>query len=158
MFNYTKLVMPKQKSQLSAVPQEVETVSIIDTVDDIDKKNYKKLTHIEHILVRPSTYVGSIEKTNEEMFVLDSSIANEPMITKRVIEYIPGLYKIFDEILVNVTDQETRLTQKRNAGDYSIIPLTNIKVDIERETGRAPDPQSMIYIKATRASDIQLDP
>jgi DNA topoisomerase-2 len=128
--------MPKQKSQLSTVTQEAETVSIIDTVDNIDKKNYKKLTHIEHILVRPSTYVGSIEKTNEEMFVLDSSIANEPMITKRVIEYIPGLYKIFDEILVNVTDQETRLTQKRNAGDYSIIPLTNIKVDIERETGR----------------------
>ena len=127
---------PKKVVQTSTIINTIEHVNIIDSSSDDDKKNYKKLTHIEHILVRPSTYIGSIEKTQEDMFVIDHSNQDEPMILKKKIEYIPGLYKIFDEILVNATDHDTRLTQKRNAGDTSIIPVSSIKVDIEKDTGR----------------------
>lgn len=107
-----------------------------DSIDTEDKKNYKKLSHIEHVLVRPSTYVGSIEKNTEEMFVLDKNDPLNPCIIKRIIEYCPGLFKIFDEILVNVTDQETRLEQKKKNGDSNVISVSTIKVDIEKETGR----------------------
>jgi DNA topoisomerase-2 len=127
---------PKKQEQDNTISNTIEHFNIIDSSAEEDKKNYKKLSHIEHILVRPSTYIGSIEKTVEDMFIMDYSNPEEPMILKKTIEYIPGLYKIFDEILVNATDHDTRLTVKRNQGDTSIIPVSNIKVDIEKETGR----------------------
>jgi len=126
--------MPKPKNPIQET--NIENVNIIDNVNEEDKKNYKKLTHIQHILHRPSTYIGSIEKTTELMYIMDYSNPDEPMIVKKNIEYIPGLYKIFDEILVNATDHDTRLTVKRNQGDMSIIGVSNIKVDIEKDTGK----------------------
>lgn len=127
---------PKKQEPENTISNSIEHFNIIDSSAEDDKKNYKKLSHIEHILVRPSTYIGSIEKTVEDMFIMDYSNPEEPMILKKTIEYIPGLYKIFDEILVNATDHDTRLTVKRNQGDTSIIQVSNIKVDIEKETGR----------------------
>lgn len=39
------------------------------------------------------------------MWVLDM---NEKKIVQREISYVPGLYKIFDEILVNAADNKIR--------------------------------------------------
>ena len=39
------------------------------------------------------------------MWVLDM---NEKKIVQRKISYVPGLYKIFDEILVNAADNKQR--------------------------------------------------
>jgi len=124
------------KSKKQTLENNLDNVTIIDISKEEDKKNYKKLSHIEHILVRPSTYIGSIEKTVEIMYTIDNSNEDEPIIIKKNIEYIPGLYKIFDEILVNATDHDTRLSVKRAQGDNSIIPVSNIKVDIEKDTGK----------------------
>ena len=57
---------------------------------------YQRKTQLEHILLRPDTYVGSVEESTEPMFVFD---AEKAAIVKRNITYVPGLYKIFDEIL-----------------------------------------------------------
>ena len=57
---------------------------------------YQRKTQLEHILLRPDTYVGSTEESTEPMFVFDSE---RGVIVKRNITYVPGLYKIFDEIL-----------------------------------------------------------
>ena len=57
---------------------------------------YQRKTQLEHILLRPDTYVGSTEESSEQMFVFDSE---RKVIVKRNITYVPGLYKIFDEIL-----------------------------------------------------------
>jgi len=62
---------------------------------------YVKMTHKEHILEVPDTYVGSIENTEEEMFIYDESTNS---IDKKLIKYIPALYKLFDETLVNARD------------------------------------------------------
>ena len=62
---------------------------------------YQKKTPKEHVKLRPDTYVGSIEPTSEEMWV---SI-NLEKLEKKQITYVPGLYKIFDEILVNARDR-----------------------------------------------------
>lgn len=57
---------------------------------------YQRKTQLEHILLRPDTYVGSVEETTENMYVFDEE---KKAIVKKSITYVPGLYKIFDEIL-----------------------------------------------------------
>ncbi|CAJ1958909.1 unnamed protein product [Sphenostylis stenocarpa] len=64
---------------------------------------YQKKTQLEHILLRPDTYVGSIEKHTQTLWVYEN---NEMVL--RPISYVPGLYKIFDEILVNAADNKQR--------------------------------------------------
>ena len=57
---------------------------------------YQRKTQLEHILLRPDTYVGSVEETTENMYVFDEE---RNAIVKRQVTFVPGLYKIFDEIL-----------------------------------------------------------
>lgn len=81
---------------------------------DIERK-YQKLTQIEHILKRPGMYIGGIEEIEEEMWVLENN-----SIVKKKINFSPGLYKIFDEVIVNAYDQSIRDDK-----------LTKIEVDID---------------------------
>jgi DNA topoisomerase-2 len=69
------------------------------TIEEI----YQKKTQLEHILLRPDTYIGSIEAEEQEMWVFDSE---DDMIKRKKIKYVPGLYKIVDEILVNAADNK----------------------------------------------------
>ena len=69
------------------------------TIEDI----YQKKTQLEHILLRPDTYVGSTERQDQKLWVHDG----EGLVHKE-ISYVPGLYKIFDEILVNAADNKVR--------------------------------------------------
>ena len=57
---------------------------------------YQKKSQLEHILLRPDTYIGSVETLQQEMWIWD--FHDEKMI-KKEISFVPGLYKIFDEIL-----------------------------------------------------------
>lgn len=68
------------------------------TIEEI----YQKKTPIEHILTRPDTYIGDVTKQKELMWVYDEETN---LIVEREIEYVPGLYKIFDEIIVNAGDR-----------------------------------------------------
>ncbi|CAM8927292.1 unnamed protein product [Rhodiola kirilowii] len=67
------------------------------------EETYQKKTQLEHILLRPDTYVGSIEKHTQSLWIHE----NDEMVY-RSISYVPGLYKIFDEILVNAADNKQR--------------------------------------------------
>ena len=93
----------------------------------MESKDIKKYTHIEHILKIPDTYIGSTDFTSEELWLYDET--NNKM-KKELINYIPGEYKIFDEILVNALDQNTRLTEKIKLGD-NLLPVKNIKVSYD---------------------------
>lgn len=64
---------------------------------------YQKKSQLEHILLRPDTYIGSIEKHTQTLWVYE----NDEMV-HRSVSYVPGLYKIFDEILVNAADNKQR--------------------------------------------------
>lgn len=57
---------------------------------------YQKKTQLEHILLRPDTYIGSVEEVTQPMWVYDEL---QDAIVERQIKFVPGLYKIFDEIL-----------------------------------------------------------
>jgi DNA topoisomerase II len=66
-------------------------------------ESVKKLTHIEHILKRPDSYVGPVSQTTESYWVL----TGENTFRKENLTYSPGLLKIFDEILVNCVDRNS---------------------------------------------------
>lgn len=57
---------------------------------------YQKKTQLEHILLRPDTYIGSVEPMKQSMWVYDEQLS---AIVSKEITYVPGLYKIFDELL-----------------------------------------------------------
>ncbi|KAM3966414.1 DNA topoisomerase 2 [Aphomia sociella] len=69
------------------------------------EKIYQKKSQLEHILLRPDTYIGSVERATENMWVYDKT--KECMVQKE-INFVPGLYKIYDEILVNAADNKQR--------------------------------------------------
>lgn len=127
---------PSSKKQKKAPPAkkaagkplaEVENDSMIIDAPSKPKTNktatetYQKLTQLEHIIKRPDTYIGSVEKTDQQMWVFNKTTSQ---MEYRNITYVPGFYKIFDEILVNAADNKQR--------DKS---MTAIKVNISRETG-----------------------
>lgn len=83
---------------------------------------YQKLTQLEHIIKRPDTYIGSVEKTEQQMWVYNSEISQMEF---RKVSFVPGLYKILDEILVNAADNK-----------QSDSNMKSIKVIVDREKGQ----------------------
>ncbi|CAD7947352.1 unnamed protein product [Amoebophrya sp. A25] len=69
-----------------------------------DWERYEKLSLHEHILKRGDSYVGSCEPEDSEQWV----VGEDGMMERRVLRYVPGLFKIFDEILVNAADNLQR--------------------------------------------------
>ena len=65
-------------------------------------ESVQKLTHIEHVLKRPDSYVGPVELGTEPYWIL-----NGQKFTKKNLKYSPALLKIFDEILVNAIDRNS---------------------------------------------------
>lgn len=68
-------------------------------------EQYQKLTQLEHILKRPDTYIGSVEATASPMWIFNQSTSS---LEHKLVTIVPGLYKIFDEILVNAADNKIR--------------------------------------------------
>lgn len=85
-------------------------------------ETYQKLTQLEHILKRPDTYIGSVEKTEQQMWVYNKTTQ---LMEFKTITLVPGLYKIFDEILVNAADNK----------DRNPTTMTHMKINIDRATG-----------------------
>eukprot|EP00977_Amphora_coffeiformis_P007253 scaffold1573_cov173-Amphora_coffeaeformis.AAC.10 len=67
------------------------------------EETYKKKTPLEHILLRPDTYIGSVEQNESDTFVVQ-----DDRIVRKTVMYTPGLFKIFDEIVVNAADNKQR--------------------------------------------------
>jgi DNA topoisomerase-2 len=67
--------------------------------------NIKKLTQREHILQLPDTYIGSRDCQTESRWVYEPT---EAKMMWREVQMNPGLFKIFDEIIVNALDHVTR--------------------------------------------------
>lgn len=82
------------------------------------EQKYQKLSQREHILQLSDSYIGSVSLTTERKPVIQ-----DDKIVFRDVTYTPGLYKIFDEIIVNARDHKVR--------DEN---LKHIKVDIVDNT------------------------
>ena len=88
-----------------------------------DASNYKKLTQREHILQLPDTYIGSRDSHKESRWIYDTS-TNQ--MVWRTIDFNPGFYKIFDEVVVNAIDHVTRTATKAVGGGK----VTKLRVTI----------------------------
>jgi DNA topoisomerase-2 len=88
---------------------------------------FKKHTHREHILELPDTYIGSIDTHKESRWIWDEGAGR--MCWKEV-EYCPGFYKLFDEVLVNALDHRVRLLTT-TAGNPDTLPVKNIWVTVD---------------------------
>jgi DNA topoisomerase-2 len=85
-------------------------------------ETYRKHTDIGHVLHAPDMYIGPVQASDMVNWVYhDGKMA---LLTH---SYIPALYKIFDEIVVNAIDQS-----KRKEGTET--PVTWIKCVIEKGT------------------------
>ena len=91
------------------------------TSDKTVEETYKMMELHDQILALPDTYIGSIESDKLNMWIND----NSGKMINRQITYVPGLCKIYDEILVNAHDH----TMRPNTGCKSI------RVTINQDTG-----------------------
>ena len=69
------------------------------------EEQYKKKSLHQHILDLPDTYIGSVQNDLLNIYVYDD---DENKIIKKDRYITLGLYKIFDEVLVNASDNTVR--------------------------------------------------
>jgi len=77
------------------------------------------------VLDNPDTYIGSVENVDANMWIFDDATNK---IQLKTIEYIPGLYKLFDEGVVNCRDHVIRMIQ-HNGLDKKNVTYIDISID-----------------------------
>jgi DNA topoisomerase II len=97
-------------------------------VHDTMSEQYKKHTHREHVLELPDTYIGSIETAEESRWVYNATAGK---MSHKKIQFNPGLYKTFDELIVNARDALVRAQ-----GDATRTPVKRIDVSADLVDGR----------------------
>lgn len=103
-------------------------------------KTYTKLSQIEHVLKRPGMYIGSIDK---ETSIMD--IYNNNKIIEKEIEYSPGLYKLYDEIISNAYDEAIRNKNVKNIY-VSIVDNSISIMNDGSSVGIVIDKKNNIYV------------
>lgn len=84
----------------------------------------------QHILDAPDTYIGSIECVDTNVWIMNSEGTK---IVEQNINYIPGLFKLFDEGIVNCRDHVVRMAQKINEKTENALPVTHIDITIDQD-------------------------
>jgi DNA topoisomerase-2 len=93
---------------------------------------YQKKTDREHILDTPDTYIGSIEEDEITDWVFSEKGIRFKWGKTKIV---PGLYKCFDEGIVNARDHRVRLQEKIKKGDNKVQPVNTINISVDRNTG-----------------------
>jgi DNA topoisomerase-2 len=83
-------------------------------------QKYQQKTDKEHILANPDTYIGSVEEVDTDMWILNEETQK---IVLKNIRYVPGLYKLFDEGIVNCRDHVVRMLQAVANKQPNAIPV-----------------------------------
>src|SRR5271157_2850360 len=99
------------------------------------EQKFKKLSEVEHCLLRPGRYIGAITPHTEDTFVYAKPLESMrkgpgPFVEKRMVKqsvtYNPGFIKLFDEIISNSVD-----FSKTPEGKH----LDIIRVEVDRQKG-----------------------
>ncbi len=83
-------------------------------------ESIEKLTHVEHILKRPDSYVGPVSRVAEPYWIYEND-----HFEKKTVVYSPALLKIFDEILVNAIDRNSMYPKN----------VTSLNVSVDKTSG-----------------------
>ena len=137
-------------AQISTTVKKIKTVvakdnKVIATTDLSNNslaQTYQKKSDKQHVLDAPDTYTGSMDLTDYETYIYNDE---SNTITAKQIQIIPGLYKLFDEGVVNCRDHCVRMSQAQQtqspaalvvgggaaaAPADSIIPVSYIDISI----------------------------
>ena len=91
---------------------------------------YQQKTDKQHILDNPDTYIGAVELIDADVYIFE-----EDKIKDKNIQYIPALFKLFDEGIVNCRDHAVRMEKAISEGVPNSVPVTYIDVNINEDTG-----------------------
>lgn len=105
---------------------------------------YKKLEHVDHILLRPDRHVGSTrDKTVDTWVVYPSKI--EEMLKWETVTFHPALLKLFDEIITNSVDfsktpegshlNSISVTVNQFMGSITVEDNGGIPIELHKEYG-----------------------
>ena len=86
------------------------------------EQKFRKLTEVEHVLVRPARYIGSIKPHNSTEWL---PTTDGKRMGQRELTYNPGFLKLFDEVASNSADESKREGSK----------LDTIRVEVDRVAG-----------------------
>jgi len=107
-------------------------MTTMTTYDSIHLANkYQQKTDKQHILDNPDTYIGAVEIIDSELYVL----TEEGNIAVKPIQYIPALFKLFDEGIVNCRDHAIRMEKAVADGVENSHPVSYIDITIDEESG-----------------------
>ena len=99
-----------KRMNTTKIPKNTIMTDVEDASMNLSQQ-YQRKTDKQHILDNPDTYIGSVENVDANMWVCDD---NNRIVLKQ-IEYIPGLYKLFDEGIVNCRDHVIRMITQNGA-------------------------------------------
>ena len=112
-------------------------------------QQYQRKTDKQHVLDNPDTYIGSVERVDCDLWVVQpsstveeitdddasskASTCSKESIQLKTIEYVPGLYKLFDEGVVNCRDHVIRMSQSTESNKRLV---SQIDIEIDEITGQ----------------------
>lgn len=92
------------------------------------ESTYQKQTDIEHVLSAPDMYIGPIQPMNTKNWMfLDGKMVQQEH------EFNAGLYKIFDEIVVNASDQSKRMEGTETPVTYISCVIENGSITVTND-------------------------
>ena len=94
-------------------------------------KTYQKKTDIEHILDAPDTYIGAVDEDTTRGYSFQTDDAS---LTHHSFSWVPGLYKCFDEGIVNCRDHFVRMKEKIKKGEKGCVPVQSINISVDKLT------------------------
>lgn len=103
-----KTKKPKKTEKTEKLKKNQKTEKI-EKIEKTVEERYKKSNLHERVFVNPGMFIGSDKPISVEVYIPETDTeTNKIKMTKKMIEYIPGLYKIVDELIVNAMDQYMR--------------------------------------------------
>ena len=98
---------------------------------------YQQKTDKQHILDNPDTYIGSVEEVDSDVWIINDDVPSDNVVGCKIIEknikYIPGLFKLFDEGIVNCRDHVVRMNQAVKDSVPNALPVSCIDISIQSD-------------------------
>ena len=89
---------------------------------DVQQKTDK-----QHILDNPDTYIGSVEQIDSDVWITKDA---EDIIIEKNITYVPGLFKLFDEGIVNCRDHVVRMKSRIATDPTNAVAVSHIDISV----------------------------
>jgi DNA topoisomerase-2 len=133
---------------LEDMEEDVKTSSV-----ELEDQEVVKLTERAHILLRPGMYLGSSTLSTSKDYIIEEVFENNEkgvavskgdMFVQKDVKYVPGLVKIFNELIDNSIDEYVRTN-----GEFA----TRIEVSIDSNTFSTKDNGRGIPVRKVKTPD-----